>query len=708
MTTHPTALLLDDFEHDDLEKYGTNHHFVSSYQLSLSTKQAKFGHHSLRLSYDFSGWLTGNGAMYIRFQEKLQTERRPETFGLWMFGDGNFPWMRATFIDGTGSWKTVNLTDGNIDWHGWKYVDAKIDKAWTLPIRLEQIYAVETDTSLQGRRDIQGEIYIDYLRFVYHDKEDLKGPLFHDIVPENDRIYQDTFTFSAKVTDDKSGVNYDAIQMAVNNESVTPTFCEATGELRYQLQNLAEGMYQITVSAEDNAGNVSLPGIDKTFVVDLSPDTESPFITNMTPRDVTVYTRTPRISCQVIDEKSGVDEKDIIMTLNGKQLNVTYDEQSGWCYAYQDDPLPNGVHHIIIKSKDRAGNETEPLKATVTVQAVPDPVESKVIQIPVIPDTHSPEYAALLFKQATQEEADVMIHMGDLVDQGTEAEFVEIAGLLEKVTELPILKAAGNHEAFQGHLKFFHQYVGSPTYHLDYGPLRIIVLNSALNESISESDATQFHYLQHVLKANTKKQVLIVTHVPVKDPFDTAHEMKKTDADQLEQVLSHYKSEHPHVQLTVLFGHLHVVKTWQKNGINYIIAGNGAQKGYVPHEYGNLLGYGMLTVSCQGMKYNFKPFLEKMKIYIKNNDARYFKLKQGTSTQLNISGKIKALKTCYATDLTDRKEIETTWLTSNRDVASVSVSGKMVAKREGTAMITANIASAYGIKQAQIHVHVVP
>src|SRR5690625_2717320 len=159
-------LQLDDFEHNDIHYYETNHRFVKSYTLSISKEQAKVGKRSLKLTYDFGGWTSGNGGMYIVFKRKLVSTQRPVKFGLWVYGDGHSPWLRATFIDGNGARKIVNLTEDSIDWVGWKYVDLPIASNWSLPIRLEQIYAVETNKDLQGNENYKGELYFDQLRFV--------------------------------------------------------------------------------------------------------------------------------------------------------------------------------------------------------------------------------------------------------------------------------------------------------------------------------------------------------------------------------------------------------------------------------------------------------------------------------------------------------------------------------------------------------------
>src|SRR5690625_5118092 len=112
-------LQLDDFEHNDINYYETNHLFVKSYTLSISKEQAKVGKRSLKLTYDFGGWTSGNGGMYIVFKRKLVSTRRPIKFGLRAYGDRHSPSRRATFVDGNGAREIVNLTEASTAWVGW-------------------------------------------------------------------------------------------------------------------------------------------------------------------------------------------------------------------------------------------------------------------------------------------------------------------------------------------------------------------------------------------------------------------------------------------------------------------------------------------------------------------------------------------------------------------------------------------------------------
>ena len=106
--------------------------------------------------------------------------------------------------------------------------------------------------------------------------------------------------------------------------------------------------------------------------------------------------------------------------------------------------------------------------------------------------------------------------------------------------------------------------MGSPTYHFNYGNVLFIILNSAIEQSITQSDSTQFTYLKEVLTSNKQKRIVILTHVPTTDRFGTAHEMDWKDTKILEEILFEYKEEKlPSSDIMVLFGHLHTLDQWE-------------------------------------------------------------------------------------------------------------------------------------------------
>lgn len=715
LDNNPSTLLLDDFEHGDLTKYETNHTFVDSYTLSMSDDKSKRGINSLKLSYHFGGWTSGNGAMYIQFNECLQTEMMPVKLGMWVYGDGKSPWLRANFIDGEGSRKTVNLTKGNIDWIGWKYVDTTIDNSWKLPIKLEKIYAVEIDKSLQGNHKMTGEIFFDMIQFVYVDNIDLKGPVFTDIYPKGSVIYDNSFIFSARVIDDMSGVDRDSIQVKVNGEIVRHSYSDENGIIRCQIDDIGESDVHLEVVAYDKAGNRSLPSINKIITIDLSPDMEKPTISNMTPsKDVVSYSDTPRITFNVRDEKSGINHADIKVVLDDDELDTIFHEETGWCYAYPEQPIDEGQHIVTITVKDRAGNQLGPIEERFFTKSLAKLGDYETVTIPVIPDTHSPDYLSLLCHHIAQEPSHLVIHMGDMVEEAKKNEYKDVKEVLSNLSEHALLTVPGNHESFQGNLDLYQTYFGSPTYHLNVGQSLLIVLNSAFDQSLSKSDSTQFHYLQRLLRENKQKNIIIATHVPVKDTLGTSHQMNGKDAEKLEYILSEYKRKHEDVSITVLFGHLHVLQSWEKEGVTYIITGNGAGKSYVSHDKGNLLGYGVLEIGRAGVKYNFNPIVEELFIKRENDaeslrpekNSKIWEIPQGTTEQLHVFGRVHVLTSHYTADITQHRLINKNWKSSNDDILSISPNGMVTGKKQGTAIITVILRESFSVKKANITIEV--
>ena len=694
-------VLLDDFEHGNMNKYETDYRFVKSYGISLSNAQAMYGKSSLKVKYNLSGWLSGNGAMFIKFKDLLSTKRMPRKLGVWVYGDGKIPWLRASILDGLGESKTVNLTVGNGSWFGWKYLDASIDENWTLPLQLQHIYAVEIDKAHQGNPNYCGVFFLDHLRFVYIDDEDLSGPTFSNTYPDKDLIYTDTFTFHTIVTDDMSGVDPTSILVKVNNNKVKHFFCEKNNKISYSFNHVEQGIYLVTVEAKDNAGNKSVPSIHKRITVDLTPDTEKPIASNITPTETAIeYTTTPRITFNLIDEKSGIDTEDISVLLDGEKQDVLYDEKTGWGYSVSKENLQDGIHHFSITAVDRSGNKLGPIKQRFEIKGIGQPNNKDNFKISVIPDTHSYDYGHVGLHSAANEQTDFIIQMGDLVDQATKEEYIQVKENLMLLGAKPILTVPGNHEAFQGNLDFYMNLFGSPTYHLSYGNTLFIFLNTAFDQSIRSSDPTQIPYLEKLLEKNTHTNIVISTHVPTRDRFGTAHEMQWEDAKKLEDILGDYKQIYQHRNITVLFGHLHVVDTWTVKGVNYIITGNGALKGYVSNKRGNILGHGVLHVTPNGIRYEFIPYVDK--VFIIKDDIRINKLslEKGVTHQFRVQAELKKLSSNYRIDLTDFEVVRKKWSSTNEKAIKVDSLGVVHAIDSGSSTIIVEVSG----KQTEVEI----
>lgn len=132
---------------------------------NISLNQDKHqGNYSLALNYDFSQG-TNTRAAYVNFTQNgtgLTLPRNPSRLGLWVKGDGNGIWLRATVRDMKGNAHTVNFTQA-LETTEWQYVTADLPNNIPVPVTLERIYAVEAD----AQKSPSGTILIDELMAYY-------------------------------------------------------------------------------------------------------------------------------------------------------------------------------------------------------------------------------------------------------------------------------------------------------------------------------------------------------------------------------------------------------------------------------------------------------------------------------------------------------------------------------------------------------------
>ncbi|NLB88430.1 MAG: phosphodiester glycosidase family protein, partial [Syntrophomonadaceae bacterium] len=158
---------------DGYEVFDTNSYFIDGYiggKAEISTEVVKEGNYSLKVDYDYANWdKVYNGTINIRMSPDVDapsytTHIRPKKLGMWVYGDGKAPWLRAVLKDGNQNSHVVNLAS-RIDWIGWKYVSVDIPHDIPMPITLNYFYMVETDKS----RNYVGTVYFDDIRFIYNE-----------------------------------------------------------------------------------------------------------------------------------------------------------------------------------------------------------------------------------------------------------------------------------------------------------------------------------------------------------------------------------------------------------------------------------------------------------------------------------------------------------------------------------------------------------
>jgi hypothetical protein len=480
-------------------------------------------------------------------------------------------------------------------------------------------------------------------------------------------------------------------------------FAADTGILTYTAKGLSEGPHTFVVEASDKAGNRMNPPLSKNVTVNLQPDADPPVISGLLPLDGnTLKVSRPKLSAQIKDVQSGVDVADVRMTLDGQDLQVYYDSSNGWAYALPDSALSVGSHTFAVNAKDKAGNVAEGKSVTFTVVDFAQPANSDKFSFSVTSDSHATDFTPLFFDKINNDDSELVIQNGDLVDNDTAAQWATGRNQIALLTK-PYMISPGNHEAFNGSLANYFTYFGDPTYSFEYGNTLFISLNSALGQSISGSDPTQFHYLQRVLDENTKPNVVIFTHNTTRDTFGTAHQMLESDADRLEKILGDYKAANPEKSVNAIFGHLHVAQSWVKVGVTYTISGDEALKKYVTPENGGFLSYTQFKVDGTNVTHKFLPLTQKIAVMddaIQNNGKLI--LPQGVKRTLNVYGDFSAVTADYLVNLSRFADVDKKFTSSDNGVVSVSEGGELSANQAGTAEVTITVSGVTTILPVEV------
>ncbi|KYH35604.1 hypothetical protein CLTEP_05480 [Clostridium tepidiprofundi DSM 19306] len=264
------SVILDDFEKN--YKYNITGYVGGTGTISHKHAWNKNG--SLRVTYDYDkSWKRKyNGTINIRPNydtSKFVAYTRPKKIGVWVYGNGDAPWLRAQFIDGDGKKFSVDLAS-KIDWKNeWRNVYGEIPNDVVLPIKLDCIYMVEIDKNAHKK----GTVYFDDLRYVYSDDEDLSRinltTKITNVTPENNSIVKTGYPLiKAKIYDEKYRVDANKISIKIDGKKVTYCFNENTGEI-YAIPDfeLSKGKHILIINGK-NINGLPARQVEKEFLVE--------------------------------------------------------------------------------------------------------------------------------------------------------------------------------------------------------------------------------------------------------------------------------------------------------------------------------------------------------------------------------------------------------------------------------------------------------
>ena len=194
-----------------------------------------------------------------------------------------------------------------------------------------------------------------------------------------------------------------------------------------------------------------------------------------------------------------------------------------------------------------------------------------------------------LFRQVLDSVAagdhEFLIHTGDLVNKGTEAEWQVHTGAMEGFG-LPFYPVPGNHDSLDGKLDGYLAHTEVPAhYSFDAGPVHLTMADSH-NGGIS---AAELAWLRQDLEATEQPVKIVVLHHPPFDPDGTDHIMA-------------YGNE-PFMALmdeldvdVVLAGHIHAYVQGERDGVDYYITGGAGASLYRGDHPGAFHHYLSVTV----------------------------------------------------------------------------------------------------------------
>ncbi|QKV96796.1 phosphodiester glycosidase family protein [Streptomyces sp. NA02950] len=110
----------------------------------------------LKLRYDFTQ-STATRAAYVTPPRPIDVEGQPQSFGLWIKGDGTGAWPTLHLKDAAGSDQL--LRGPYVTWTGWRHVDFTVPAGIAYPLTVNRFYLAETGPA----RQYTGGIVIDDL-----------------------------------------------------------------------------------------------------------------------------------------------------------------------------------------------------------------------------------------------------------------------------------------------------------------------------------------------------------------------------------------------------------------------------------------------------------------------------------------------------------------------------------------------------------------
>jgi len=160
------------------------------------------------------------------------------------------------------------------------------------------------------------------------------------------------------------------------------------------------------------------------------------------------------------------------------------------------------------------------------------------------------------------------IDVGDMVEQGTSAQFDGFFKHLRSAARLPFLTVVGNHDLGENQdLTLYRKIFGPDYYAFQLGDHYFIVLDDNLPTGMGEAQMAWLE--QELRKSQSYKTRLVFLHVPLFDPRggENHHCLPEATGRRLAALFHYYRVTH------IFAGHIHSYFSGNWDGIPYTITG---------------------------------------------------------------------------------------------------------------------------------------
>lgn len=140
---------------DDVKQWKAHSVRATTTIRGLSDQLKKGGTGYIAMNYDFTKHTAAVSASYLMPVTKMTIPSTPTSLSLWVSGDGNKNWLRASISDRNGKAHVINFTEEyGLSWKDWRQVTAKIPAGIQYPITVNSIYVAQGNAKLKAKGTI--------------------------------------------------------------------------------------------------------------------------------------------------------------------------------------------------------------------------------------------------------------------------------------------------------------------------------------------------------------------------------------------------------------------------------------------------------------------------------------------------------------------------------------------------------------------------